>query len=164
VPAAARAAQIPYYAWRKRACQPALGGNERLRKTLAELFEATRGGSIGSPRLTVCLRRKASSAVASRGPARCASCASKPAKNGPSKTQNHRASSHPSPANWLAVAPKTSQRLIGSGSRDITLRLHAQGWLYLAAVMDLYSRNRRLGPASHSWKHPGERSPEQAAG
>jgi len=147
--AALRVPRSSYYAWRNRLPSPRQAENERLRKTLAELFEANRR-VYGSPRLTVCLRRKgflcSRNRVARHLRVLRLKARQKRAFKPKTTDANH---PHPIARNWLAVAPKPPavNRVWVS---DITYVFTAQGWLYLAAVMDLYSRKIVGWATSHS--------------
>ena len=136
---ALRVPRSSYYAWRNRGPSPRQQENESLRKTLAELFEANRR-VYGSPRLTVCLRGKgifcSRNRVARHMRALRLKARQKRAFKPKTTDANH---PHPIARNWLGqqTKPKSVNRVWVS---DITYVFTAQGWLYLAAVMDLYSR------------------------
>lgn len=134
-----RVPRSSYYAWLNRTPSPRQQENESLRKTLSELFVANRR-VYGSPRLTVCLRTKgipcSRNRVARHMRALQLKARQKRAFKPKTTDANH---PHPIARNLLAAAPKpkSANRIWVS---DITYVLTAQGWLYLAAVMDLYSR------------------------
>jgi len=136
---ALRVPRSSYYAWLNRGPSPRQAENESLRKTLAQLFVANRR-VYGSPRLTVCLRTKgiacSRNRVARHMRALQLKARQKRAFKPKTTDANH---PHPIARNLLAAAPKpkSSNRIWVS---DITYIFTAQGWLYLAAVMDLYSR------------------------
>ena len=136
---ALRVPRSSYYAWRNRGPSPRQQENERLRKTLSELFEANRR-VYGSPRLTVCLRGKGIFCSRNRVARHMRALRLKARQKRAFKPKTTDAN-HPNPIarNWLAGTPKPSavNRVWVS---DITYVFTAQGWLYLAAVMDLYSR------------------------
>ncbi len=136
---ALRVPRSSYYAWRNRAPSPRQQENESLRKTLAELFEANRR-VYGSPRLTVCLRGKGIFCSRNRVARHMRALHLKARQKRAFKPKTTDAN-HPNPIarNWLAGTPKPSavNRVWVS---DITYVFTTQGWLYLAAVMDLYSR------------------------
>jgi putative transposase len=128
-----------YYAWRHRRPSPRALQNLQLRETLSTLFVANRK-VYGSPRLTVCLKSQGLSCSRNR--------VARHMRHLQLKARQKRAfkpkttdSNHPHPIapNRLAAAPKpkSANRIWVS---DITYIFTAQGWLYLAAVMDLYSR------------------------
>lgn len=136
---ALRVPRSSYYAWLgRRPSQRALD-NQRLREKLVRLFEQNRK-LYGSPRMTVCLRQ--AGIRCSRNPvARHMRALQLKARQKRAFRPKTTDSNHPNPIapNLLAVAPKaqTPNRIwVG----DITYIFTAQGWLYLAAVMDLCSR------------------------
>jgi len=128
-----------YYAWRNRRPGPRAEQNQRLRQTLCALFVANRK-VYGSPRLTFCLREQgipcSRNRVARHMHALRLKVRQKPAFK-PKTTDSHHP--HPIAPNRLATSPKPKapDRVWVS---DITYVFTAQGWLYLAAVMDLFSR------------------------
>jgi len=113
--------------------------NQRLRDKLSSLFVANRQ-VYGSPRLTACLRRLgigcSRNRVARHMRALCLRARQKRAFRPKTTDSRH---DHPIAPNRLArtAKPKAANRVWVS---DITYVHTAQGWLYLAAVMDLYSR------------------------
>jgi transposase InsO family protein len=136
---ALRVPRSSYYAWLKRGPSPRALENQRLRQHLTSLFVANRK-VYGSPRLTVCLQRLGLSCsrnrVARHMRALDLKARQKRAFQPKTTDSNH---THPITRNRLASAPKpqSPNRIWVS---DITYIFTAQGWLYLAAVMDLYSR------------------------
>jgi len=136
---ALRVPRSSYYAWLNRTPSPRQAENESLRKTLAELFVANRR-VYGSPRLTVCLQRKgipcSRNRVARHLQALQLKARQKRAFKPKTTDANH---PHPIAPNRLEgqAKPQSINRVwVG----DITYIFTAQGWLYLAAVMDLCSR------------------------
>jgi putative transposase len=128
-----------YYAWRNRIPGPRQEQNEILRKNLSEIFVANRR-VYGSPRLAVCLRAKgipcSRNRVARHMRALQLKARQKRAFQPKTTDAKH---PHPIAPNELAGRPKPktiNQVWVG----DITYVATAQGWLYLAAVMDLCSR------------------------
>jgi transposase InsO family protein len=125
--------------------------NQLLRHKLAELFVANRK-TYGSPRLTVCLNNQgitcSRNRVARHMRALQLKARQKPAFRPKTTDSNH---PHPIAANLLAQRPtaKAPNRIWVS---DITYIFTAQGWLYLAAIMDLYSRKIVGWAASDSLK------------
>jgi putative transposase len=136
---ALRVPRSSYYAWLNRLPSLRQQENESLRKTLSELFVANRR-VYGSPRLAVCLQRQgipcSRNRVARHLRALQLQARQKRAFKPKTTDANH---PHPIARNWLAGAskPPAVNRVWVS---DITYVFTAQGWLYLAAVMDLYSR------------------------
>jgi len=136
---ALRVPRSSYYAWRRRGPSRRALENQRLRENLVRLFVANRR-VYGSPRLTVCLQRQGIACgrnrVARHMRALHLKARQKRAFKPKTTDANH---PHPIAPNRLAVAstPQSANRVWVS---DITYVFTAQGWLYLAAVMDLYSR------------------------
>jgi len=134
--------QVPrssYYAWRRRVPSRRAVQNEVLRKKLADLFAANRK-VYGSPRLTVCLQREgipcSRNRVARHMRALQLQARQKRAFKPKTTDANH---DQPIAPNHLAqTPPPRSANRIWVG--DITYVFTREGWLYLAAVMDLYSR------------------------
>lgn len=134
-----RVPRSSYYAWLLRPPSRRSQANHRLRQTLSALFVAHRQ-VYGSPRLTVCLQRLGIACgrnrVARHMRALQLKARQKRAFRPKTTDSNH---SHPIARNLLAATPKVSSPdRVWVG--DITYVFTAQGWLYLAAVMDLYSR------------------------
>ena len=132
-------ARSSYYAWRGRGPSRRALENQRLQQNLSRLFVAHRR-VYGSPRLTVCLQRLGLSCSRNRVARhmRALRLKARQKRAFKPKTTDSR---HPYPIarNGLAVEPKP--RTINQvWVSDITYVATAQGWLYLAAVMDLYSR------------------------
>ena len=136
---ALRVPRSSYYAWRGRVPGPRAHENQRLQSALKEAFNSHRR-VYGSPRLTVCLRRQgipcSRNRVARHMRALQLKARQKRAFRPKTTDANH---PHPIARNVLAVAPRPREvdRIWVS---DITYVFTSQGWLYLAAVMDLYSR------------------------
>jgi transposase InsO family protein len=131
--------QVPrssYYAWRHRPVSRRSLANEQLRQKLANLFVAHRR-VYGSPRLTVCLQRLgipcSRNRVARHMRALQLQARQKRAFRPKTTDANHDC---PIAPNRL-LKPQAVNRVWVS---DITYVSTRQGWLYLAAVMDLYSR------------------------
>jgi transposase InsO family protein len=128
-----------YYAWRARPPSPRAVQNEVLRQKLAHLFVAHRK-VYGSPRLAVCLQREGIPCSRNRVARHLRALQLKARQKRafrPKTTDAHH--DQPIAANRLAqtAPPKSANRVWVS---DITYVFTTQGWLYLAAVMDLYSR------------------------
>jgi putative transposase len=128
-----------YYAWCSR--QPSARGvqNEVLRAKLASLFVAHRK-VYGSPRLTVCLQRAgipcSRNRVARQMRALNLQARQKRAFRPKTTDANH---DQPIAKNQLAQSPPPAS-VNRVWVTDITYVFTREGWLYLAAVMDLYSR------------------------
>lgn len=128
-----------YYAWRIRPPSRLAQQNEVLRTELASLFVAHRK-VYGSPRLAVCLQRAgipcSRNRVARHMQALHLKARAKRAFKPKTTDANH---DQPIAPNRLAQTspPRSANRVWVC---DITYVGTAQGWLYVAAVMDLYSR------------------------
>jgi putative transposase len=136
---ALRVARSSYYAWRKRRPGRRSQENHYLRQELRQLFVAHRR-VYGSPRLTVCLQRMgiacSRNRVARHMQALQLKARQKRAFRPKTTDANH---PHPIAPNRLAQTPaprQTNRIWVG----DITYVWTTEGWLYLAAVMDLFSR------------------------
>jgi putative transposase len=136
---ALRVPRSSYYAWLNRGPSQRAAANQKLREKLADLFVAHRQ-VYGSPRLRVCLQTAgipcSRNRVARHMRALHLQARQKRAFKPKTTDANH---PHPIAPNRLAQAgrPKAlNQVWVG----DITYIATAQGWLYLAAVMDLCSR------------------------
>jgi transposase InsO family protein len=128
-----------YYAWRSRRPSPRALQNQQLRATLCALFVAHRK-VYGSPRLAVCLKSQGLPCSRNRVARHMHDLqlqARQKRAFKPKTTDSHHP--HPIAPNRLATSPKPQapNRIWVS---DITYIFTAQGWLYLAAVMDLFSR------------------------
>lgn len=136
---ALRVPRSSYYAWLGHKPGKRTEENQRLQKALPSLFEASRK-LYGSPRLTVRLRQAGIPCSRNRVARHMRALQLKARQKRafrPKTTDSHHP--HPIAPNLLASAPKAkapNQIWVG----DITYIATAQGWLYLAAVMDLYSR------------------------
>lgn len=134
-----RVPRSSYYAWRNRPPSRRAQDNQLLRDNLASLFVANRR-VYGSPRLTVCLRRAgipcSRNRVARHMRTLRLNARQKRGFKPRTTDSNH---SHPIAQNRLAQAPAPAA-VNRVWVADITYVSTTQGWLYLAAVMDLYSR------------------------
>lgn len=136
---ALRTPRSSYYAWLTRQPGQREIQNQRLKQELVRLFDQNRK-LYGSPRLTVCLRQAGIPCSRNRVARHMRSLHLKARQKRAFRPKTTDAN-HPNPIapNRLASAPQprtANQIWVG----DITYIFTAQGWLYLAAVMDLYSR------------------------
>lgn len=136
---ALRVPRSSYYAWRQRVPGPRAQATASLRTALTGLFKDYRE-VYGSPRLTICLRRLGIPCSRNRV-ARHMRLLNLKARQKrafrPKTTDAHHP--HPIAPNVLATTPPP-QSVDRVWVTDITYVSTTQGWLYLAAVMDLYSR------------------------
>jgi putative transposase len=127
-----------YYAWRGRPERPREGENRRLDEAIRRLFDQHRG-RYGAPRLTLELRAEGW-AVSRRRVAkrlRVLGLRAKAARKFKATTQSRH--SLPVAPNLLAqdfTAPAPNRKWVA----DLTYLWTDEGWLYLAVVLDLYSR------------------------
>jgi putative transposase len=128
-----------YYAWLNHSPGPRAVANECLRQNIATLFVSHRK-VYGSPRLAICLQRLglpcSRNRVARHMRALQLQARQKRAFQPKTTDSNH---AQPIARNLLAKAPKP-QAPDRVWVTDITYVFAQEGWLYLAAVMDLYSR------------------------
>jgi transposase InsO family protein len=128
-----------YYAWRRRSPSRRALDNHLMRERLATLFISHRQ-VYGSPRLTVCLQQLGIPCSRNRVARQMRVLQLKARQKRAFKPKTtHANHPHPIARNLLHSSPKPQapNRVWVS---DITYIFTAQGWLYLAAVMDLYSR------------------------
>ncbi len=127
-----------YYAWQRRWPGQRARQNEVLRGRLKELFEGNRR-VYGSPRLTVSLRQEglrcSRNRVARHMRALGLRSRQKRAFKPRTTDSNHR---HPIAPNRLAGIKVQAPNEVWVS--DITYVWTRQGWVYLAGVMDLWSR------------------------
>jgi len=136
---ALRVPRSSYYAWRRRRPRPRAAENQRLRQELAQLFESHRR-TYGSPRLTVCLRRLGLGCSRNRV-ARHMRALQLQARQKRAFRPRTTDSRHDQPIAPNRLAQRGKPRALNRvWVSDITYVGTAQGWLYLAAVMDLCSR------------------------
>ena len=134
-----RVGRSSYYAWQRRGPSRRALENQQLREKLSILFVSNRK-VYGSPRLTVCLQRQGIACSRNRVARHMRALQLKARQKRafrPKTTDSHHP--HPIAENLLAATPKP-QSINHAWVGDITYVSTAQGWLYLAAVMDLYSR------------------------
>ena len=128
-----------YYAWKKRPLSPRAKANEDLLEQIREAFEVCRK-VYGSPRIWRYLVRKGRSCGRHRV-ARLMRQAHLVAKRAyrrhPQTTQPYPgARTAPNLLNQEFSASRPNEKWVG----DITYIDTAEGWLYLASILDLYSR------------------------
>jgi len=132
-------ARSGYYAWCKRVATAREVSNRMLVERIQEVFEANRA-RYGSPRITEALRRSGHQCNHKRVERlmREAQLKGRTCKRRKVRTTN---SNHDEPIapNLLLGRPAPS-RTDEVWVADITYVPTAQGWLFVAAVMDLYSR------------------------
>jgi putative transposase len=127
-----------YYAWRKHPQSPRQRANEQLKADIAATYEASRN-TYGSPRVTQALRQSGQPVGHNRVARlmREMELQARPKKRWKVTTQSkhrHLVAENSLAREFQAAAP--DQKWVG----DITYILTAEGWLYLAVVLDLYSR------------------------
>ena len=128
-----------YYAWRTRGETARQTSNRILVQEIKRVFEANRG-RYGSPRITEALRRSGQPANHKRVERlmRQAQLKGRTCKRRKVRTTN---SEHDQPiAPNLLLGRPAPTRTDEVWVADITYVPTAQGWLFVAAVMDLYSR------------------------
>lgn len=128
-----------YYAWRNRPASPREQANQQLVAQIKKIHQSSRQ-TYGSPRIhaalrrigIVCGRHRVARLMRLHGIA-----ASKPRKRFPVTTQRQPgAIPAPNLLNQDFSAPAPNRKWV----TDITYIDTAEGWLYLAPVLDLYSR------------------------
>jgi transposase InsO family protein len=128
-----------YYAWRGRAKSPRAQANELLVARIREEFRASRN-TYGSPRIHAALRRRGATCGRHRVMRLmrlCGLAARRTRRRFPHTTQRDPMAI---PAPNLLVQEFSSPAPDRKWVSDITYIDTAEGWLYLAAVMDLFSR------------------------
>lgn len=128
-----------YYAWRMRAESPRAQANERLRVRIREEYQLSRE-TYGSPRIHAALQRKGVTCSRKRVARlmRLDQIAARRARKRIPRTTQSDPKAMPAP-NWLNQdfsSPAPNRKWVG----DITYIDTAEGWLYLAVVLDLFSR------------------------
>lgn len=146
--AALNVSRAGYYAWRKRPQSRRGQANAALDRSIQDVFEASRE-TYGSPRVFETLKRQGVSCSENRVARRMqqnALISVRRKKYRPQTTDSNHA--HAIAANLLEqefTATKPNERWVG----DITYIATAEGWLYLAVIIDLFSR-RVIGWATSS--------------
>lgn len=128
-----------YYAWRARPTSRRAQANEQLVVQIRQVFQASRH-TYGSPRIHAVLRRKGTQCGRHRVMRlmRLYGMAARRTHRGWPRTTQRDPQALPAP-NLLGQdfsSPAPDRKWV----TDITYIDTAEGWLYLAAVMDLYSR------------------------
>jgi putative transposase len=127
-----------YYAWQRRRPGPRAQENQLLRSKLKELFVGNRR-VYGSPRLTVSLRKAGLSCSRNRVARHMRALGLRARQKRafkPRTTDSH----HPHPLAPNRLAGIKAQAPNEVWVSDITYVSTRQGWMYLAGVMDLWSR------------------------
>jgi transposase InsO family protein len=127
-----------YYAWCKRPFSAREMANRELYKKIEAVYNESHG-TYGSPRIYRQLKRQGVACSENRVARlmRLRSLRAKQTKHYKATTKRHK--SHPVAPNLLKrdfVAERPNQKWLS----DITYIPTQEGWLYLAAVLDLYSR------------------------
>lgn len=134
-----RLSRSGYYAWRRRVPSSRAQANETLREQICEVFRVSRQ-TYGSPRLQqalqaqglVCSRKRVARLMRLDG-----LVAKKTRRRKPQTTQRDpQATPAPNRLHQDFSAPAPDRKWAG----DITYIDTAEGWLYLAVILDLYSR------------------------
>jgi putative transposase len=130
-----------YYQWRERPNQPSPRAreDEELAAQIREVHQQSRG-TYGTPRLHAELRergRRHSRKRIDRIRRRLGLCGRQKRRYRPRTTDSHHA--EPIAPNRLAELPQATRR-DQIWVSDITYIPTQEGWLYLAVIMDLYSR------------------------
>lgn len=128
-----------YYAWRRHAASPRAQANERLLVRIREEYQLSQE-TYGSPRIHAALQRKGVTCSRKRVARlmRLDQIAARRArKRIPRTTQSDpKALSAPNRLNQDFSSPAPNRKWVS----DITYIDTAEGWLYLAVVLDLFSR------------------------
>lgn len=137
--AALEVSRSGYYAWTRRQTGPRAQANRQLKEEIKVLFEKSRQ-SYGSPRITAALRQSGHDCNHKRVERLMRELGLKGRLRRPYRvmtTDSHH--DHPIAPNRLAQAPAcTAPDQVWL--TDITYVSTDEGWLYLAGVLDLYSR------------------------
>jgi putative transposase len=128
-----------YYAWRSRAESPRSQANERLLVRIREEYQLSRK-TYGSPRIHAALRGKGVRCSRKRVARlmRLDQIAARKARRRMPRTTQRNPDAMPAPnlLNQDFSSPAPDRKWVS----DITYIDTAEGWLYLAAVLDLFSR------------------------
>ena len=130
-----------YHAWRTRTPGPRHRADARLLEHMDSIHKHRHTRCYGSPRMTYELRRRELPCSENRVARlmRCNAMRARPRKPYRPRTTRTDHAAHPSP-NLLAQADSPA----GPGTQvvsDITYIPTREGWVYLAVVLDLYSRS-----------------------
>lgn len=126
-----------YYDWRRRRLQPRprQQENAKLREQIKEVFARSRG-TYGSPRITRCLGRPGSENRIARL-MRLEHIYARQRSKYRVRTTDSKHADAVAPNRLLGVIAKRRDEVWVS---DITYIVTGEGWLFLAAVLDLYTR------------------------
>ena len=132
-------ARSGYYAWRRSGPTRRAQANQALMRQIEQVFEQSRR-TYGSPRVTAQLRQQGQHCNHKRVERlmREKRLRARPRRRWRPRTTDSR-HDHPLAPNLLPVRGRP-QAINQVWVSDITYLRTAEGWLYLAAVMDLYSR------------------------
>ena len=128
-----------YYAWRKRPTSQRAQANERLLVQIREEYQLSRK-TYGSPRIYAALRKKGVTCSRKRVARlmRLDHIAARRARKRIPRTTQRNLEAIPAPnlLNQDFSSPAPDRKWVS----DITYIATAEGWLYLAAILDLFSR------------------------
>ncbi len=127
-----------YYAWRDRPKSNRDLANEKLDHHIRIIYEKNKG-RCGSPRITEALNNQEIACSKNRVAVRMRKNGIKAKTKKRFKVTTHSKHNHPIAANLLNQ-DFTAQRPNQVWSSDITYLWTREGWLYLAVILDLFSR------------------------
>jgi putative transposase len=127
-----------YYAWRTRPKSKRDHANEKLDHHIRTIYEQSKG-TYGSPRITEALNNQNIDCSKNRVAKRMRKNNIKSKTKKRFKVTTHSKHSHPIAENLLGQ-DFTAQRPDQVWASDITYLWTREGWLYLAVILDLFSR------------------------
>lgn len=127
-----------YYAWRTRPQSKREQANEKLDHHIRTIYEQSKG-TYGSPRITKALNNQNIDCSETRVARRMRKNNIKAKTKKRFKVTTHAQHSHPIAENLLGQQ-FTAQRPDQVWASDITYLWTREGWLYLAVILDLFSR------------------------